>query len=247
MPKMSSLQSVQLEPDEEETIRYRKALAEGTSLDDVKILKLRAYYNAKEKLKASQQQQQSELRQQMLEDYGVPVDKVPPELIDLTPEQLTDRWLQAQHWQQQGGRRRSTAGHWEEYSEESEWAADWTSTSYLQSDAFKQQLYMAFAPRQAGPEDIPQQEQSSEFGDVMLFGDPKNVKEWRPYREFTPEFLEAQQTSLKLRSQQQQRALAFWLPLSAVLGASVLKGIRRLFLRKKGGAPGNKAEKCSAV
>ncbi|GAX83561.1 hypothetical protein CEUSTIGMA_g10986.t1 [Chlamydomonas eustigma] len=246
--EIRAIKNVHLDAEEEAIIKYRKALVEGTSLDDVKLLKLRAYFNAKKELKASQQQQEVELRHKILEDYAVPQDKVPPELIAMTPEQLADRYKLVQHQkklQQEGSP--STAGHWEEYSEESEWAADWVSTSYLQSDAFKQQLYMAYAPRQVPPEVAHQDETASEFGDVMLFGDPKNVKELKLYREYTPEYLEAQRTSLKLKAQQQQRALAFWLPLTAVLGASVLRGVRRLLLRKKGGPPVKKTEKYAAT
>ena len=69
---------LRLDPEHEQLIEYRRRLVEGTSLDDIKILKLRAYHRAMDKLKAENAELgKPEVRRQLMEMYGVPLDKVP--------------------------------------------------------------------------------------------------------------------------------------------------------------------------
>lgn len=224
-----------LPPDEEQLVRYRKQLVEGSSVDDVKWLKLRAYHRAMDQMRLQQQASNSPAaQQQRMDEYEVPLDLVPKQLLDLTPEQLADRW--------QGGAGTSTLVGDAVYSEDSEWPSDWASTSYLHNDSARGQLLEAFVPqrnvrfgvslRPTAP--LPKQP-LDHFGSLAIASNA--TQPWQLVDGYTAEHLNEVAMERKLRIQQRQRSLAFWLPLAAVLGTYVVRGIRRL-MRPKGGAKG---------
>lgn len=228
--------NIRLNPEQEQLIEYRRQLVEGTSLDDLKILKLRAYHRAMDKLKAENAELgKPEVRRQLMEMYGVPLDKVPQDLIDMNPEQISERWHQAQL--EKGG---AEATDWSGYSEDSDWAHGWDSRSYLLCDDSRRAFQQAFSP--SGVTVIPEPHSSAsgshdadwgEFGQILLEGDPKNARVWAPVREYTAEYLSQQRLTRQLRSQQRQRALAFWVPLTMLLGAYAVKGIKRVLLNRR--------------
>ena len=227
---------LRLAPEELDLIQYRKDLVDGTSLDDVKLLKLRAYHRAMDELNAGRAElRMPEARRKLMEHYSVPLDKVPQDLIDMTPEQLADRWRRAQRRPDEP----AAAAVWSEYSEDSEWGKDWNSRSYLHCETARREMQEAFAPLPAASSQGSSAAAAAaanpwgEFGKVLLNGDPDKVQVWKPIHEYTPEYLQQQRMSRQLRSQQRQRALAFWLPLATVLGTYVVKGVRRILLRKQ--------------
>jgi len=227
---------MRLDPDQEQLIDYRRRLVEGTSLDDIKILKLRAYHRAMDRLKAENAElNKPEVRRQLMEMYGVPLDKVPQDLIDMTPDQIADRWQRIQR-AKQGGKAAAVADY-SGYSDDSEWAHDWDSRSYLLSDASRRAFQQAFAPSEVSVAPLEPASGShpdwGEFGQILLAGDPDKAQVWAPVREYTPEFLNQQRLSRQLRAQQRQRALAFWVPLITILGTYAVKGIKRVLLNRR--------------
>jgi hypothetical protein len=91
LERLQLLKEQQPDPEQAAIVRYRKGLAEGASHKELTWLKLRAYHRAKSELRAEQEKQQSETHAQRLQAYQVPTDRIPPELLDLTPEQLAER------------------------------------------------------------------------------------------------------------------------------------------------------------
>ena len=173
------------------------------------------------------------------------------ELIDLTPEQLADR----RRLRLGASAPRAPPPDPEVWSEDSEWDPDWNSTSYLNCSTTRRELQAAVDATRAPKTRPGERAEASaaggappssdngpwgEFGVVLFNGDPTAVREWRPVREFTPEYLEQERMKGRLRVQQRQRALAFWLPLATVFGAYAIRGIRRIMLGKARRPPDSK-------
>ncbi|KAG1664515.1 hypothetical protein FOA52_007779 [Chlamydomonas sp. UWO 241] len=235
-----------LDPEEEALIRYRRDLVKGTDLEELKLLKLRAYHRAMDTQRARAAAASPEARRQLMEEYDVPLDAVPAELIDMSPEQLAERWAASQ----QGG---SSAPAWDDPlldSDGSEWAADWAATGYLTSAAGRAQLVATLglgAARRGAPAPTPRPEPQPKFGDLLIHGDPSNYQVYEAAHGYTPEYLEQQQLQRKWRMQQRQRALAFWLPLSGVLGLAAVKGVRALLRARRAAGDSGKPKKKKLV
>jgi hypothetical protein len=235
-----------LDPEEEAMIRYRRDLVKGTDLEELKLLKLRAYHRVMDKQRARAAAASPEARRQLMEEYDLPLDAAPAGLIDMSPEQLAERWVASQ----QGG---SSAPAWDDplNSDVSEWAADWAATGYLTTASGRAQLVGTLGPgaaRRGAPAPAPRpQGPQPQFGDLLLHGDPSKYRVYEPTHGYTPEYLEQQQLQRKWRAQQRQRALAFWLPLGGVLGLAAVKGVRALLRSRRAGNSGKPKKKMVAA
>ncbi len=123
--ELERLGKEELDPAAQDAIRYRQRLAQGASHQDLTWLKLRAYHRAMDKLALADQQERRQVEAQRLQEYEVPTDRVPPELLHLTPAQLAARQRLAVAAEQRAKQRRDAVQRIlaaPEPSEESEWA-----------------------------------------------------------------------------------------------------------------------------
>ncbi len=90
---LEASKGVTLDPEHQRVVAYRQQLMDGTSGDDVKWLKLRAYHRAMDKLRAMNADQEAspEARKQLMEEY---------EVSSNLPWLLHHACSQDGHWQQ---------------------------------------------------------------------------------------------------------------------------------------------------
>lgn len=116
-----------------------------------------------------------------------------------------------------------------EYSEDSEWAAEWSSTSYLDPPPFRNFTQARLAER----EQFAAAEEAAEFEQRHL----EQQLEIRSARRtiYTPEFLQEKALLDKAAQQQRQRSGVFWASMGVAVAVYGLRWAkRRLF---KGGPP----------
>mmetsp|Transcript_13918 Transcript_13918/g.24392 ORF Transcript_13918/g.24392 Transcript_13918/m.24392 type:complete len:347 (-) Transcript_13918:595-1635(-) len=219
-------------------VRYRQQLAEGASHQDMTWLKLRAYHRAMAQLRADQAHAKAELDMDRLQAYEVPTDRVPADLLNLTPKQLAERRrlaelasAKAKQQQQQSHAQRLLS--LPEPSEESEWeippsvllaGASVTSLSSLPVSAVQGVLHAL--RRHRGGLHVLQQELVPQQEDLPQ--EPGSEVQPRVFQTvYAPAYLEQQRLDKFMRRQRQQRTAAFWVGLLTVSGLSLLRFLRR--------------------
>lgn len=129
-----------------------------------------------------------------------------------------------------------------EYSEDSEWAAEWSSTSYLDPPPFRDftQARLAEREQSAAAEQAAQLQQQHHQQQLQIRNGRRTL--------YTPEFLQEKALLEKAAQQQRQRSGVFWASMGVAVAVYGLRWVkRRLF---KGGPPaaGNRRkDKAQAV
>jgi hypothetical protein len=239
LERLQSLREQQPDPEQAAIVRYRQRLAEGASHKDLTWLKLRAYHRAMSELRADQEQQRSEAHAQRLQAYQVPTDRIPAELLDLTPEQLAER-------------RKLAAMASSKRSRSSRSKSEAAPTTTQQPAEQQQQEASSSAPAQTGPRRNPylpspqviaagvaaafqelhgkdggggaasQSSQGSQSttdaAGQAASSSRADTDRPKPRTVYTAEYLEEMRLQKEIASQQRQRSLAFWLSLSCVVG-----------------------------
>ena len=233
--ELRAAKGFEADPPLQSLVDLRHRLSKGTSLDEIKLLKLRAYHRGVEERRAAAKAEAEAEMKARMQDYKVPLDAIPEELINLTPEQLGVRWLKANRSLENGG-----GVETREASEiESEWAPGWNSAqSYLSSAASREEILQSIlqpfvshynrrgenVDKSDGDEGM---DSTNGGGSLGLYGDPDRYQQWQPYNEYTPGYLRQQEIHKRVTAQRVQRSLAFWIPLVAALGASLLRRITK--------------------
>eukprot|EP00798_Chlamydomonas_sp_ICE-L_P017139 gene17139-23443_t len=208
--ELEALREARLPEDYEEVVRYRKELVSGTAAEEIKWLKLRAYHRGQAILRAREAAaSKPESVQATLDEYQVPVDVVPAELLDLSPAEIAHKHASNQ-------RKSLPQASSLPYSEDSEWDPEWQATSHLTpslalsfAQLLREQLYPA-AP-QAVEEVDPEMTWEKWAAEGRAW--PAEMVATRAY---TPEFIDSLRNEIKMRKQQRLKRRAFLVPLVTI-------------------------------
>lgn len=216
------------EPGQQSLVDLRQRLSRGTSLDEMKLLKLRAYHRGVEERREEAKAEAEDERKALMKAFDVPLDSIPDHLIKATPEQLGARWLKAIR-ARRSREVRATEDSGEESAYESEWATNWASPSYLSISTARGEVQQSDHHRPL-PESWDSRQAEDARNETLQAISPAislaGYREWRPYCEYTPEYVSQQGLQGRVRAQRVHRSLAFWIPLCAALGASLLRRMR---------------------
>ena len=241
--QLQAFKDYKVQPDEQEAVRYRQRLVEGADHADVTWLKLRAYHRAVDQLRAEKAAVTQEEHQQLMRAYEVPVDKVPQELLDMTPAQLAERRMLAAT----AASRRGAGGlkaqrsllPSEDISTESEWPAEVLRPVAAQQGVFRPSVLASFAAGVASAfsDTIrPPASTSSHGVPAAATGEGEGPSPQvaaapaPPKRElrtiYTQSYLDETALRRQIRNQKTQRRLAFWLSFLTVTGACMCVYVR---------------------
>lgn len=246
--EVEALERMKLPPDPDKAalIEARKKLVKGRSLEELKWMKLHAYYRAMEMIRAERgREPNTEEREDYLARQGVPLHLVSAKEFDMKPEEVVQMMEQKQAEAAAKGTRASE-GEGEKSSmlsldsitesEVADWTPDWRVQSYFTHPECQWSLLQGLASAFASVSGKGGQT-DSELGEETLEVEIPFVAQTT----YTPNYLQQQKLRRFRRQQSAQRRLAFWLSLATVLGVSVYRSWRRR--RAKGGPRGPQAGK----
>jgi hypothetical protein len=239
-----------IDPELARKVEQRRQLVAGKPLEDVKWLKHKAYYRAMQRLHAAREAEAKEEREQYLTAKGAPLDAVPADIIDLSPQQYVERAKQVLKHEAAAAEAAmgpSSSNNQQQQEEAPEpWDTRWTAPGYDKHPQVVAQLAAAVAEmgwwglpitrRQHILQLQKQQQQgfneatealsnseSSEEADVYV----AQYHPPAPFQAYTPEYLAKINRREAAQRYQRRKQQAFWLSLGAVFGTSMIQWLRR--------------------
>ena len=242
------------DPELAKKVEQRRQLVAGRPLEDVRWLKHKAYYRAMQRLHAAREDEAQEQREQYLASKAAPLDAVPADIIDLSPQQYLERAKQIVKDEAAAAQAAmgTSSSHQQQQQQEGgseDWDMRWTAPGYDKHPHVVAQLAAAVA--EMGWWGLPasrqqylkqQQQDSSETSEELSTSESEATEadmyiyhSPAPYQAYTPEYLAKIHRREAAQRYQQRKQQAFWVSLGAVLGSAAVRWYMRRGKGKNGG------------
>ncbi|MEW5297564.1 MAG: hypothetical protein WDW38_006735 [Sanguina aurantia] len=254
--EMQEAKNIPLDESLKQEVVYRRRLVQGTTPQDLTWLKLKAYHRGMDTLQALRQAP-PDSQHQHSHSSSSPADHSTPQAAHDSHPSTTSAAADpsstpagSSHQQQQ---RQAYSTHINanvaaaaaaasvarirqllqiDYSEDSEWDAEWSSTSYLNPPPFREFTQARRAEKEQLAAAVQQAEQQQHQQQQRL-----ELKHARRTL-YTPEFLQERALLEKASQQRQQRSSVFWGSMGVALAVCGLRWVKRRWFR--GGPPAAK-------